>query len=91
MNVLSMVDAAFTLSDCDRLHAGADVDNAASLHVQEKLGFEFTGQAEEYSQALGATRMLAKASLTREAWLARRAAFAAKAMGARSAKTAEAQ
>ena len=87
----AMVDAAFSLSAVGRLHAGAGVDNPASLHVLGKLGFEVIGEAEEYSEGLGATRMVAKAVLTREAWLARKAAFAAKAMGARGARAAEAR
>ena len=87
----AMVGAAFSLSAVDRLHSGADVDNARSLRVLDKLGFAISGHAEEYTEALGATRMVAKAALTREAWLARRAAFAAKAMGARGARAAEAQ
>ena len=87
----AMVGAAFALTNIDVLHSGADVANAASLHVLGKLGFAIVGQAEEFSAALQATRMVAKGVLTREAWLARKAAFAAKALGARGANAVEAQ
>ena len=87
----AMVGAAFALTQIERLHSGADVDNAASLHVLEKLGFAQVSQGEEFSAALQRPRLVAKAVLTREAWLARKAALAAKALGAGGARAAEAQ
>ena len=87
----AMVEAAFTLTAVDRLHSGANVDNARSLNVLAKAGFDDIGLGEEYSEVLRASRPIRRVAMTREAWLARKAAFAAKAMGARGAKAAEAQ
>jgi RimJ/RimL family protein N-acetyltransferase len=87
----AMVGAAFALTAVDHLHSGANVDNARSLNVLAKVGFADAGRGEEYSEALQGTRMVAKVALSREAWLARKAAFAAKALSASGDKAAEAQ
>ena len=43
----------FATTGIDTIHAGAYVDNPASLHVQEKLGFRRTGRSRRQSLARG--------------------------------------
>ena len=87
----AMVDAAFTLTGAETLHSGAFVTNVRSQRVLEKAGFGFAGFEQEYSPALAEAQKSARVKFDRHDWLARRAAFAANALGAGGARNAGAR
>ncbi len=55
----------------DTIYSGAFADNTASLRVQEKLGFERTGEGTLYCRPRGEERAHVDTELTRAAFLAR--------------------
>lgn len=56
----------FTASPTEHVIAGAFCDNVASLHIQEKLGFEITGQDTRHCLANGQDRAHIKTQLTKK-------------------------
>ena len=87
----AIVEAAFGLTDVARLHAGVFVENLPSRRVLEKTGFVVIGEGQERSLATATTHKTIRMALDRQDWLARRAAFAASALGAKGAPRAEAR
>lgn len=69
--VAAMVAVAFRDPTLTTLVAGAFAENAASLRVQEKLGFVRTGLGERHSAARGARAPHIDTLLTRAAFAAR--------------------
>jgi RimJ/RimL family protein N-acetyltransferase len=61
----------FASADHDTIYSGAFADNAASLRVQEKLGFERTGEVMHYSRPRGAKLLHINTELARSRFLAR--------------------
>lgn len=84
----AMVDAAFSLTHAETLHASAAIDNERSRRVLAKAGFVFSGFGQSFSAALGAPHKVVLASLERSAWLAPGASFAANALDANGARAA---
>lgn len=64
----AMVAQAFSALGVDLLRSGAFAGNAASLRVQEKLGFRVTGERLLDCAALGEPRRHLDTSLAREDW-----------------------
>ena len=69
----AMIGRVFAAGDYPEIYCGAYADNAASLRVQEKLGFVRDGEDELFSRPRGVAFAHVETKLTREAW-ARRAA-----------------
>ena len=61
----------FTSAEHDTIYSGAFADNAASLRVQEKLGFERTGETMHYSRPRGEKLLHINTELARSRFLAR--------------------
>jgi RimJ/RimL family protein N-acetyltransferase len=60
----------FASTPADTIYTGAFADNAASLRVQEKLGFERTGETMLYCRPRGEKRPHVNTKLTRSRFLA---------------------
>jgi RimJ/RimL family protein N-acetyltransferase len=60
----------FASTPVDTIYTGAFADNAASLRVQEKLGFERTGEMMLYCRPRGEKRAHVNTKLTRSRFLA---------------------
>jgi RimJ/RimL family protein N-acetyltransferase len=69
--VAAMVGLAFRDETLEKLTAGAFAGNAASLRVQEKLGFAQVGAGERESLARGGLAAHVETELTRAAFLSR--------------------
>jgi RimJ/RimL family protein N-acetyltransferase len=61
----------FAATAVDTIYTGAFADNAASLRVQEKLGFERTGETMHYSRPRGEKLLHINTELARSRFLAR--------------------
>ena len=61
----------FAAHGCDTIYSGVFADNAASLRVQEKLGFVRDGETTLYSKPRGADFPHINTRLTRSAFEAR--------------------
>lgn len=70
----ALLDWHFSGTDRDLVISSAHHDNAASLAVQHKLGFEPTGREMRFSQTLQHNVEHVVSSLSRADWRARRAA-----------------
>ncbi|MEL6736298.1 MAG: GNAT family N-acetyltransferase [Pseudomonadota bacterium] len=57
---------AFRVFDCEEIHSYAWLDNAASLRVMEKLGFEQSGTGKTHCTALGRDVDDIRTSVTRD-------------------------
>lgn len=69
--VAAMVEIAFRDPTLAALSAGAFADNAASLRIQDKIGFVRTGADEKHSLARGGLSPHVATTLTREAFARR--------------------
>ncbi len=65
------LDHFFASNESDHIISGVFVENAASRHVLQKLGFVETGRQMKYSNARKAEGLHIDLRLNREAWLAR--------------------
>ncbi len=63
--VPAFVRRLFASTAADTIYSGAFADNAASLRVQEKLGFERTGEEMLYCRPCGAKRLHVNTELPR--------------------------
>jgi RimJ/RimL family protein N-acetyltransferase len=64
------IGCLFTSTPVDTVYTGAFADNAASLRVQEKLGFERTGEMSLYCRPHGKKRPHVNTKLLRSRFLA---------------------
>ncbi len=78
--VEAMIEAGFVLTNAVEIVANVRVENAPSRRVIEKAGLQFTGAGLQGAPARGGMVQCDRFGLTREAWAARRAALAARAI-----------
>ena len=64
----AMIDALFTLTDVAGVTATVRIDNQASIHVLEKLGFEHSGERTTYAPLRGEPYRIGDYRLDRRAW-----------------------
>jgi RimJ/RimL family protein N-acetyltransferase len=77
--VEAMVEAGFAITEAVEIEASVRVENPTSRRVLEKAGFQFRGTGLQGAPARGGLVSCDRFGLTREAWLVRQAATAARA------------
>lgn len=66
----AMIETVFLLTEAERIAATVQIENAASRHVLDKLGFRMTGERSRVSPLRNVVESLADYTLTREAYQA---------------------
>lgn len=77
--VEAMIEAGFVMTGAVEIDASVRIENPTSRRVLEKAGFEFMGTGLQGAPARGGMVSCDRFRLTRESWIARRAAISAKA------------